>query len=127
MKRPVIFLQFFLCLGISLAAVSTAYSQNSSLEINLKNNEQIKNEVFRVLLNDRKLFNDLLDGMTRNPQTINWIMDHRRIRQELYNPDHMHRMMMLEPERNKEMMLGLINMIKQDSTVYNQVLQSIQQ
>lgn len=127
MKRPVIFLQFFLFLGISLLAVSTAHSQNSSLEINLKNNEQIKNEVIRVILNDRKLFNDLLDEMARNPQTINWIMDNRRIRLALYDPDHLNRMMMLEPDKNKEMMLGLINMIKQDSTIYNQVLQSMQQ
>ena len=127
MKRTVIFIKIFVILGICLMASYPTRSQNSSLEINLKNNEQIKNEVFRVLLNDRRLFNDLLDEMARNPQTIDWIMDNRRIRMVLYDPDHLNRVMLMEPDRNKDMMLGLINMIKEDSAIYNQVLQSMQQ
>ena len=127
MKRPVIFLEFILCLGIMLMAASPARSQNSSLEINLKNNEQIKSEVFKVILNDRILFNELLDEISQNPQSINWIMDNRRIRQTLYNPDHLNQLILQEPENNKDMVIGLINMIKQDTTIYNEVLQSLQQ
>lgn len=127
MKKLNALIRVMLSIGFILMMVPSAYSQDSAGDDDLKNNPQLKEEVFSQILTDRDLFSDFMHAMMQNQESMEWMMDQHQMMQHMYSADHMQKMTEKNPDMRKPMMQGWMKMMKQDTAVYNQMQHMMQQ
>jgi hypothetical protein len=116
-------------IGLLLTTLIIACSNtgNSSDNIDLTKNSQLKEQAFDQILNNQDLFNDFMDHMMKNQQSMQWMMGQNQMMQYMFNPDHMQFMMQQNSGMRQHMMEGWMNTMQQDSSIYNQMYQMMQQ
>ncbi len=93
----------------------------SAQQVDLKQNEQLKNDVYQQILNDSSLFNDFINEMRQNEQSMEWMRANRLMMGRMYNQGQMQRMMQNNPEMRQQMMRNMKNMMKKDSAMHRQM------
>jgi len=111
----------------TLGVISCANTQDSSKDIDLTKNHQLKEQTFNQILNNRELFNDFMNQMMENHQAMQWMMGQNQMMQYMYNPENMQDMLQQNPNIRQHMMQGWLNTMQQDTSIYNQMYHMMQQ
>jgi hypothetical protein len=107
--------------------IACANTQDSSKDIDLTKDQQLKEQAFNQILNNRELFNDFMNQMMQNNQAMQWMMGQNQMMQYMYNPENMQYMMGQNPNIRQHMMQGWLNTMQQDTSIYNQMYHMMQQ
>lgn len=107
--------------------IACANTQDSAKDIDLTKDQQLKDQIFHQILNNRELFNDFMNQMMDNHQSMQWMMGYNQMIRYMYNPDHMQYMMQQNPNMREHMMQGWMNTLQQDTSLYSQMYQMMQQ
>jgi hypothetical protein len=93
----------------------------SSQVPDLQEDELAKEEVFDQILANQDLFNDFMNEMMQHQQSMNWMMDHNQMMQHMFSTENMKNMMEHNSGMRDHMMQGWMNMMRQDTSIYNQM------
>lgn len=108
-------------LVMALLAIGCANTNRSAQEIDLKQNAEMREEVFDQILNDEELFNEFMNEMMSNQQSMNWMVGHQRMLEYMYTEGNMQDMMQQNPMLRKHMLENMSSMMQQDSAMYNEM------
>ena len=111
----------------TLGVIACANTQDSSKDIDLTKDTQLKEQAFNQILNNRELFNDFMNQMMQNHQSMQWMMGQNQMMQYMYNPENMQYMMQQNPGMSQHMMQGWMNTMQQDTSLYSQMYEMMQQ
>ena len=116
-------------MGVLLTSlvIACASTQDSNDDYDLTNNQQLKEQAFHQILNNHELFNDFMNEMMQNQQSMQWMMGQNQMMRYMYNPGHMQYMMQKNPDMRGHMTEGWMNLMQQDTSVYNQMYEMMQQ
>lgn len=98
-------------------------------EVDLKENEQLKEEVFGQILNDEELFMDFTRTMREDGNAMQWMRENQPMMQDFYGGKEMQNMMRGNPEMRQHMMDNMMQMMM-DTTFMpsnNQMRQQMRQ
>jgi len=107
--------------GIILSALlmMTASSCNNQEDatINLRENEDQKEEVFDQILNDDVLFNDFINSMMLEDNTMQWMMEDGEFMHHMFSGDRIDYMMQHNRWFNSDSMRNIMQEYYNDSTM----------
>lgn len=93
--------------GVFLLITSIACNK----EVDLKENEQLKEEVFEQILNDEELFMDFTRTMREDGNAMQWMRENQSMMQDFYGGKEMQNMMRGNPEMRQNMMENIMQMM----------------
>lgn len=96
-------------------------------EIVLSENEELREDVFQQILTDRKMFDEFMDEMRENEQSMGWMMENRPMMQRAYGNPQMNDMMRSFPDMRHNMMQSMMKMMHQDTAIFNQMHRMMEQ
>lgn len=88
-----------------------------SQEVDLKKDDELKENVFEQILNDEELFTDFTSKMRENRQAMEWMRENRPMMQGFYSGNQMRDMMRRNPEMRPQMMQNMMEMMGNDSVM----------
>ncbi len=86
-------------------------------EINLSENENLLEDVYEQILNDRELFNDFMVKMMQNEQAVGWMIDHEQMMGTMFSEQNMMDLMHNHPNMVDLMMDNMMDIAREDSAV----------
>lgn len=96
-------------------------------EVDLKKNEQLKEKVFKQILNDEELFTDFISKMREERQAMQWMRKNQPMMQDFYGRRQMQDMMRMHPEMRQNMMQNMMQMMERDTAFMPRTPQMRQQ
>ena len=103
--------------GLLLITCIACNNPEASQEVDLKENEKLKEEVFEQILNDEKLFMDFTRTMREDRKAMQWMRENQPMMQDFYGGKEMQDMMRGNPEMRQYMMENMMQMMMMDTTV----------
>lgn len=85
--------------------------------VELAENSEQREEAFDQILNDEDLFNDFMNKMRENDQSMQWMASHRPMMRNMYGRNQVHNMMRNNPEVMDSVMQGMMIMFEEDTTM----------
>lgn len=85
--------------------------------VELAENPEQREEAFDQILNDEDLFNDFMNKMRENDQSMQWMASHRPMMRNMYGRNQVHNMMRNNPEVMDSVMQGMMIMFEEDTTM----------
>lgn len=122
-----IIMSILIGLLFTIGVIACANTQDSAKDIDLTKDQQLKEQAFHQILNNRELFNDFMNQMMQNHQSMQWMMGQNQMMQYMYNPENMQYMMQQNPGIRQHMMQGWINTMQRDTSLYSQMYHTMQQ
>jgi hypothetical protein len=107
---------FFISMVIFLSLTGFMTDPGKSGSVDLTKDAQLKENVFHQIMNNRELFNEFMNDMMQNPQSIQWMMNNQGMMQYMYSGNSMGYMMDNYPGMRQMMMQNMMNTIWSDST-----------
>ena len=89
-------------------------------QINLSANEQLKEEVFEQILNDRELTNEFMNEMMNHPTSMHWMMENGQFMNSMFSKDNLDYIMQHNEGMDQHMMQNMGNVIIRDSSIRRQ-------
>lgn len=131
MKRiNLILLSILTGLVFSILIIGCANTQDSSDNINLMKNDQVKKQAFQQILNNRQLFIDFMNEMMQNHQSMQWMMGNSQMMHQMFGESNLHYMMQQNSNMRNYMMQNMMSIARNDSSFarqWNQMMQHHQQ
>lgn len=109
-----------------LASILTSCDTEKD-EIRLSESEELREDVYQQILSDKTYFDEFMEEMRENEQSMEWMMANRPMMQRAYGNPQMNNMMQNYPEMRQGMMRSMMKMMQQDTLLYNQMQRMIQQ
>jgi Na+-translocating ferredoxin:NAD+ oxidoreductase RnfG subunit len=86
-------------------------------QIDLKANEEQKEEAFNQILNDQELLNEFMNEMMSQPTSMNWMMENENFVNHMFNQDNLNYMREHNSELDNHMMNNMMYMMDRDTSV----------
>ena len=112
---------------VLLLTIMFASCKTDKDEIVLSENEELREDVYQQILNDKKIFDEFMDEMRENEQSMGWMMENRPMMQRAYGNPQMNDMMRSFPDMRHSMMQSMMNMMQQDTAIFNQMHRMMEQ
>ena len=92
----------------------------------LSKNTELKNDVFKQIINNKNLFNEFMNTMMQNSQSMKWMMDNQGMMQHMFSNKNLGYMMQNQ-NMSHMMMQNMMNTIQSDPSYNNQWNQMMNQ
>lgn len=110
MRIPVI-LSFFL--------VIILWGCDNDKKVDLSEDPEQREEVYEQILNDKDMFNEFMNKMRENDQSMKWMANHKPMMRNMYGRNQVRHMMQNNPEAMDSIMVGMMLMVEQDTTMFH--------
>lgn len=107
-RIPVI-LSFFLAMIL--------WGCDNDQKVDLSEDPEQREEVYEQILNDKDMFNEFMNKMRENDQSMTWMANHKPMMRNMYGRNQMRHMMRNNPEAMDSIMEGMMIMVKEDTTM----------
>lgn len=115
MKTAVIFLQRSFGLLLFLFLLNSCDREK---EIDLSEDEAVRNDVYEQILSDEQLFNEFVEEMRESDRPMQWMSQHKPMMRNMYGRNQVRRMMRNNPEMMDSLMQGMFIMMEDDTTMF---------
>lgn len=95
--------------------------------IRLSEDEEFREAIYDQILSDKKMFDEFINKMRENEQSMKWMMANRPIMRRAYGRNQMKKMMLDSPKMRQRMMRDMMKMMHQDTAIANQMQRMLQQ
>ncbi len=127
----------FTFIGLLLMASIACDNSRETEEVDLKENEELKENVFNQILNDEELFTEFTTEMRENRLAMRRFSSGGHMREMMRGNPEMHQQMMQNmtemmendttmrpnPEMRRQMMQNMMRIMKQDTAMQNRMRQ----
>jgi hypothetical protein len=111
-----IFRKVFGALPYLVFLVTIIASCNREQTVDLKKDEDVRQEVFKQILNDEELFKEFLTQMEDSRRSVEWMSANRPMMRKLYSRRQVQAMMQENPEVLDSIMQGMMTSMQRDTT-----------
>lgn len=86
-------------------------------KVDLSEDAELKEDVFEQILSDEETFNEFMNKMRKNDRSMQWMSSHQPMMRSVYDRGRMRHMMENNPRVMDSVMLNMMFMIEEDSTL----------
>ncbi|MGB7786218.1 MAG: hypothetical protein WBL27_08970 [Salinimicrobium sp.] len=87
-------------------------------DVDLKEDEALRDNVYEQILSDQELFNEFMEEMRESDMPMTWMSQHKPMMRNMYSRNQVRRMMQNNPEVIDSLMQNMVVMMEQDSTMF---------
>jgi hypothetical protein len=113
LKQSGVLLFIFLFAGFFMAC-------DREQDVDLKEDEVVRQDVYNQILNDEELFNEFIDQMRNSSRSMDWMMANRPMMRNMYSHRQVQTMMQQDPEVLDTLMQGMMSNMPRDTTRMHQ-------
>lgn len=106
-----------LALPSILLLVFITVSCEDNEQVNLSENQEVREDVFEQILNDEQLFGEFMNELRENRKSMEWMDNNRPMMNRFYGRERMHSMMRRNPQMRDSMMQGMMASMENDTIV----------
>ncbi len=86
-------------------------------EVNLAEDEELRNDVYEQILSNEALFTEFMEEMRASDKPMEWMSRHKPMMRNMYGRNQMQRMMRNNPGTMDSLMQNMMVMMEQDSSM----------
>jgi hypothetical protein len=86
-------------------------------QIDLKANEEQREEAFNQILNNQELLNEFMNEMMSQPTSMHWMMENENFVNHMFNQDNLNYMREHNSELDNHMMNNMMYMMERDTSI----------
>ena len=108
---------FTLILTGMVLASCTNNTSTGDEQLNLSQNEEMRQEVYDQILNDEELLDEFLNQMMQNSTSMHWMMQHQPFMRQMFNQENVDYIMQHHQAMDLELMQNMMNTIQRDTSL----------
>jgi hypothetical protein len=98
-----------------LLLVLLFFSCDDNEQVNLLENQEVREDVYEQILNDEQLFGEFMNELRENRKSMEWMDNNRPMMNRFYGKERMHSMMRRNPQMRDSMMQGMMASMENDT------------
>jgi len=107
----------FSAFSFLLLLVFSTVSCDNNEQVNLSENQEVREDVYEQILNDEQLFAEFMNELRENRKSMEWMDNNRPMMNRFYGRERMNNMMRRNPQMRDSMMQGMMASMENDTTM----------
>jgi hypothetical protein len=119
-RKKSIFSLVVITLGIATMVMTGCFTPSKKDPVDLSKNKNLRENVYSQILNDTTLFNDFMNRMISNRQSMRWIMNNPAMMRYMFSNTNLQYMLQYQTGMYDYMIRNMMNIAAGDTTLTNQ-------
>jgi hypothetical protein len=109
----------FLKAGLGLLSILILLSAcDREAEVNLAEDEELRDDVYQQILNDEELFTEFLNEVRESERPMTWMSEHKPMMRNMFTRNQVRRTMRNDPDVIDSVMQGMMYVMEEDTTMF---------